>query len=224
MGDAHYGSTASFGPAYEDERLQAIALHARSLTFRHPMTREIVTATAPLARRLDNTGGGSPRKPNRATIVGWAVPTEDSPHNHVIGGQGPPHKKMTSPQRKTDPFHARDTFNTGAARAGIYRLSKLEDAGLGKISKLPYSIRVLLESVLRCCDGYEVREEDVQNLAGWNAASPARVEIPFKPARVVLQDFTGVPAVVDLAAMRSAMKRLGGDPKRINPADPGSIW
>jgi aconitate hydratase len=79
---------------------------------------------------------------------------------------------------------------------------------------------LLLESLLRNCDGYEVLEKDVKNLAAWNAAEPARVEIPFKPARVVLQDFTGVPAVVDLAAMRSAMQRLGGDPKRINPLIP----
>ncbi|MCX7427841.1 MAG: aconitate hydratase AcnA [Planctomycetia bacterium] len=127
---------------------------------------------------------------------------------------------MTPTRPKTDPFHARDTFDTGAGRAGIYRLSRLEDAGLGAMGRLPYSIRVLLESVLRYCDGHDVGEKDVKNLAGWNAASPARVEIPFKPARVVLHDFTGVPAVVDLAAMRSAMRRLGGDPKRINPLIP----
>jgi aconitate hydratase len=119
-----------------------------------------------------------------------------------------------------DPFRARDTFDTGTGKAGIYRLSKLEEQGLGAVSKLPFSIRVLLESVLRNCDGYEVREEDVKALASWNAAAPAKVEIPFKPARVVLQDFTGVPCVVDLAAMRSAMKRLGGDAKKINPLIP----
>ena len=79
---------------------------------------------------------------------------------------------------------------------------------------------MLLEAVLRNCDGYEVTEDDVKALAAWNAAAPAKVEIPFKPARVVLQDFTGVPCVVDLAAMRSAMKRLGGDPKKINPLIP----
>ncbi len=122
--------------------------------------------------------------------------------------------------RKTDPFHARDTFETGSGRVGIYRLSKLEEAGLGSIAALPYSIRVLLESCLRNCDGYEVTEDDVRALANWNAASPSQVEIPFKPARVVLQDFTGVPCVVDLAAMRSAMARLGGDPQKINPLVP----
>ncbi len=127
---------------------------------------------------------------------------------------------MTSAQRKHDPFGARETFETGSGPAGIYRLAKLEDAGLTRISALPFSIRVLLESVLRNCDGHEVTEEDVKNLAGFSAAAPAPVEVPFKPARVVLQDFTGVPAVVDLAAMRSALRRIGGDPKRVNPAIP----
>jgi aconitate hydratase len=119
-----------------------------------------------------------------------------------------------------DPFHARDTFDTGAGQAGIYRLSRLEDAGLTRVAALPYSIRILLESVLRNCDGYQVTDRDVRNLAGWQPVRRAAIEVPFKPARVVLQDFTGVPAVVDLAAMRSAMRRLGGDPKRINPLVP----
>jgi aconitate hydratase len=119
-----------------------------------------------------------------------------------------------------DSFAARDTFDTGGGRAGIYRLSKLEDAGLCRVATLPYSIRILLEAVLRTCDGFSVTEDDVKNLAGWKAAKPEPVEIPFKPARVVLQDFTGVPCVVDLAAMRSAMQRLGGDPKKINPLIP----
>ena len=125
-------------------------------------------------------------------------------------------------QNKTvvDPFESRDTFDSGSGDVGIYRLSKLEDLGLGNMSNLPYSIRILLEAVLRTCDGYTVSEDDVKALAGWNAAAPAKSEIPFKPSRVVLQDFTGVPAVVDLAAMRSAMKRLGGDPKKINPLIP----
>ncbi|HEY4761618.1 MAG TPA: aconitate hydratase AcnA [Thermoguttaceae bacterium] len=119
-----------------------------------------------------------------------------------------------------DPFNARDTFDTGNGQAGIYRLSRLEDAGLMHLGALPYSIRVLLEAVLRNCDGYQVTEKDVINLAGWNPNKRAEVEVPFKPARVVLQDFTGVPAVVDLAAMRSALKRLGGDPRKINPLIP----
>jgi len=119
-----------------------------------------------------------------------------------------------------DPFAARDTFPTGQGQAAIYRLSRLEDAGLGAVSRLPFSIRILLEAVLRNCDNFAVTEQDVRNLAAWNAAAPAPQEIPFKPSRVVLQDFTGVPAVVDLAAMRSAMKRLGGDAEKINPLIP----
>lgn len=127
---------------------------------------------------------------------------------------------MTSAARKTDPFQARDTFDTGSGRAGIYRLRKLQEMGLCQVDRLPFSMRVMLEAALRTCDGYEVTEDDVRKLATWNAASPASVEIPFKPARVVLQDFTGVPCVVDLAAMRAAMQRLGGDPKKINPLIP----
>jgi aconitate hydratase len=123
------------------------------------------------------------------------------------------------PLSNRDPFSARDSFSTRSGPTGIYRLSRLEDAGLCKVATLPYSIRVLLESVLRHCDGFEVTEDDVKRLASWEPI-PKQVEVPFKPARVVLQDFTGVPAVVDLAAMRSAMNQLGGDPKKINPLIP----
>jgi aconitate hydratase len=119
-----------------------------------------------------------------------------------------------------DPFSARATFQTGSGPATLYRLRALDDAGVTNTSRLPYSIRIVLEALLRTCDGYEVTEADVRSLATWNAARPAETEIPFKPARVVLQDFTGVPCVVDLAAMRAAMKRLGGDPKKINPLVP----
>lgn len=126
---------------------------------------------------------------------------------------------MSKVKTAYDKFNARDTFETGNGPAGIYRLSKLEEAGLTKISALPYSIRLLLESVLRNCDGYTVSEDDVKNLAAWSPTSKP-VEIPFLPSRVVLQDFTGVPAVVDLAAMRSAMHRMGGDPKKVNPLIP----
>jgi aconitate hydratase len=126
---------------------------------------------------------------------------------------------MSAP-RLQDPFSARTRFETGHGKASLYRLTKLEDQGLAQISKLPFSIRVLLESALRNCDGFAVHEQDVKNLGAWNAAAPAQTEIPFHPTRVLLQDFTGVPAVVDLAAMRAAMKRLGGDPKKINPLIP----
>ena len=127
---------------------------------------------------------------------------------------------MTDAKQTFDPFHARDSFDTGSGEAWLYRLTRLEDAGLTRISALPFSIRLLLESVLRNCDGYEVTEADVHKLAQWKADAVARLEIPFKPARVLLQDFTGVPCVVDLAAMRSAIARLGGKPAKINPLIP----
>ncbi|MBN2476548.1 MAG: aconitate hydratase AcnA [Pirellulales bacterium] len=127
---------------------------------------------------------------------------------------------MNGSQKIHDPFAARDTFDSGSGQVGIYRLTALEDAGLTRVSALPFSIRVLLEAVLRHCDGLEVAEDDVKRLAAWSPGATTPVEVPFKPARVVLQDFTGVPAVVDLAAMRSAMRRMGGDPARINPLIP----
>lgn len=127
---------------------------------------------------------------------------------------------MAASEPKRDPFAVRDTFKTPAGDVGIYRLSRLEDQGIGNIARLPVSIRVLLEAALRHCDGFEVTEEDVRNLASWDPKAKNRPEIPFKPARIVLQDFTGVPAVVDLAAMRDAMQHLGGDPTKINPQIP----
>lgn len=120
----------------------------------------------------------------------------------------------------SDKFGTRGTFDTGSGEAVIYRLSKLAEAGIGHVDKLPFSIRILVENALRNLDGKEVHEEDVVNLASWDPNNYNGVEIPFKPARVVLQDFTGVPAVVDLAALRSAMQRMGGNPERINPVVP----
>ena len=107
-----------------------------------------------------------------------------------------------------------------AGDLAIFRLDRLEVDGVGSVSSLPFSVRVLLEAALRNLDGYQVREEDVGTLANWNAANPNPIEIPFKPARVVLQDFTGVPSLVDLAALRSAMGRMGGDAKRVEPLIP----
>ncbi|MCL2710539.1 MAG: aconitase family protein [Planctomycetaceae bacterium] len=105
-----------------------------------------------------------------------------------------------------------------------YNYCPLDSLGTD-LTSLPYSIRVLLESVLRNCDGFQITERDVKNLAGWRCCPTtgqtlADIEVPFKPARVILQDFTGVPAVVDLAAMRSAMSKSGGDPEKINPLIP----
>src|SRR3954463_11885728 len=121
----------------------------------------------------------------------------------------------------TDAFKTLSTFTTAdGQQASFYSLPALEKAGVGPISKLPVSIRIVLESVLRNCDGQRVRDEDVKLLANWNAKAPKQVEIPFVVARVVLQDFTGVPLLVDLAAMRSTVARLGRDPKMIEPLVP----
>ncbi len=117
-------------------------------------------------------------------------------------------------------FGAKDTLQLGSSTVGYYRLAALKEQGLGAVDNLPFSIKVLLESLLRNENGYDVTAEDVRALAAYNAEKPAEVEIPFKPARVILQDFTGVPAVVDLAALRSAMERMGGNPQAINPQIP----
>ena len=120
--------------------------------------------------------------------------------------------------QSADPFGARGTLSTPLGERTIYRLDALRD--LGAIDALPYSIKVLLESCLRHFDGRVVTQEHLRALAGYDARRVAVVEIPFVPGRVILQDFTGVPAMVDLAAMRSAMVRMGGDPGRVNPLIP----
>ena len=119
-----------------------------------------------------------------------------------------------------DTFGARDTLNVGDRKVTYYRLSRLQELGIGNIDSLPYSIKILLENALRHLDGFAVTENDVRNIAGWDPKVTDKAEIPFMPARVVLQDFTGVPCVVDLAALRSAMVRMGGDPSKINPIIP----
>ncbi len=126
-------------------------------------------------------------------------------------------------EKTLDPFAARALLHSASGSAEpayYYRLDALAEAGVGHVSRLPFSIKILLEALLRQVDGFAVTEEDVVRLANWDATNPAPVELPFKPARVIMQDFTGVPGVVDLAAMRSAMARLGGDPKRVNPLIP----
>ncbi|MDX5979919.1 aconitate hydratase AcnA [Exiguobacterium profundum] len=120
-----------------------------------------------------------------------------------------------------DAFASRTTFEVNGQSYDFYRLKKLEEEGLTDISRLPYSIRVLLESVLRQQDGRAITKEHVENLAKWGTADVSKdIDVPFKPARVVLQDFTGVPTVVDLASLRKAMADLGGDPNKINPEIP----
>jgi aconitate hydratase len=120
---------------------------------------------------------------------------------------------------KANPFGAEAKLSSAAGEVTIFRLNQLAKQNLGDISRMPISVKVLLESCLRNCDEFEVTRQDVLRLAGWTpSGEPA--EFPFKPGRVILQDFTGVPCVVDLASMRSAMKRAGGNPQRINPLVP----
>ena len=102
----------------------------------------------------------------------------------------------------------------------IFDINKLEEKGIAPVRKLPYSIKILVENLLRKLDGRVVREADLLNIAKWQKRYDTPVEIPYHPARVLMQDFTGVPAVVDLAAMRDAVKDLGGDPAKINPLVP----
>ena len=123
----------------------------------------------------------------------------------------------------SDPFNAKTTLQTPSGPVQIYQLEKLEKEGMGKINRLPFSIKVLIESVLRNCNDTEITKDDVKNVAGWSPKQEQPTEIPFKPGRVLLQDFTGVPSVVDLAAMRSGMKRLGGDPAKIEPRIPSEL-
>src|ERR1700723_1312935 len=127
---------------------------------------------------------------------------------------------------KKNSFGTRTALRAGNDSYDIYRLNVLERAGIGNISRLPFSLKALLENLLRHEDGQFVFSEDIHALAGWDPSSAAGAtekEISFMPARVLLQDFTGVPAVVDLAAMREAMRHLGGNPKKINPLLPAEL-
>ncbi|WP_284643755.1 aconitate hydratase AcnA [Paenibacillus silviterrae] len=121
---------------------------------------------------------------------------------------------------RQDQFSVRKELSVGNKSFNYYSLPAFEEQGNGKISNLPFSIKVLLEAALRQFDGRAITQEHVKQIANWASDRDANKEIPFIPARIVLQDFTGVPVVVDLAAMRDTMKRAGGDPKRINPLVP----
>ena len=126
----------------------------------------------------------------------------------------------------SDHFNALDELRAGSRRLRYYRLGALQDAGLTQLAELPYSIRILLESVLRHSaagaggGGPAVTRDHLEAVAGWQPQASERPSVPFMPARVVMQDFTGVPAVLDLAAMRDALARAGGDPQRVNPSIP----
>src|SRR6187549_1632259 len=119
-----------------------------------------------------------------------------------------------------DSFKCLRPLKVGSKTYAIYSLAAAEKNGLKGISRLPFSMKVLLENLLRHEDGRSVTKQDLQAVAQWLKTKTSEREIPFRPARVLMQDFTGIPAVVDLAAMRDAMKALGGDPKKINPLVP----
>src|SRR5437868_4682375 len=119
-------------------------------------------------------------------------------------------------------FESRSSIRVGNKDYEIYRLNALDEQGIST-KHLPYSLRILLENLLRTEDGRNVTAEEIRALATWNRHSKPEKEIAFTPSRVLLQDFTGVPAIVDLAAMRDAMKRLSGDPALINPLQPAEL-
>ncbi len=122
--------------------------------------------------------------------------------------------------REQEVFRSKKNFELNGKTYNYYDLKAIEDAGLGKVDRLPFSIRVLLESVIRQYDGKVIKDEHVKGLANWGTKEGANTDVPFKPSRVILQDFTGVPAVVDLASLRKAMVDMGGDPDKINPEVP----
>ncbi|XP_014391809.1 PREDICTED: cytoplasmic aconitate hydratase [Myotis brandtii] len=121
----------------------------------------------------------------------------------------------------SNPFaHLAEPLDPAQPGKKFFNLNKLDDSRYGR---LPFSIRVLLEAAIRNCDQFLVKKDDIENILNWNVMQHKNIEVPFKPARVILQDFTGVPAVVDFAAMRDAVKKLGGDPEKINPICPADL-
>src|SRR5579883_2282316 len=134
----------------------------------------------------------------------------------------PPHVRMKIPMPSQDSFGAAGILAAGGQMYRIFRLAALEKAGLAKLDRIPYSIKVLLENLLRFEDGATVKRSDIEYVAAWDPSAAPR-EINFRPARVLLQDFTGVPCVVDLAAMRDALTKMGADPKRANPLIPADL-
>src|SRR5580698_5270392 len=125
-------------------------------------------------------------------------------------------------QAHPDSFQSKSTLTSGSKTYKLFRLKALEKTGVD-LTRLPFSLRILLENLLRHEDGRTVTKDDIQFLACWDPIAEPSREIAYMPARVLMQDFTGVPAIVDLAAMRDAMKMLGGDPERINPLQPAEL-
>ncbi|MFI4890764.1 MAG: aconitase family protein, partial [Steroidobacterales bacterium] len=120
----------------------------------------------------------------------------------------------------TNSFNARTTLKVGARTYDIHSLAALP---ADRVRRLPFSLKILLENLLRFEDGVNVTSKDIEAILAWNPTAPPSHEIAFTPARVIMQDFTGVPCIVDLAAMREAIVRLGGDPARVNPLAPAEL-
>ena len=143
--------------------------------------------------------------------------------SNSAGEPASPLAGMETHMTSLDSFKCARTLKVGTKTYVYYSLPVAEKNGLKGISRLPFSMKVLLENLLRNEDGRSVSKEDIQACAQWLKTKTSEREIAFRPARVLMQDFTGVPAVVDLAAMRDAMKNLGGDAKRINPLQPAEL-
>src|SRR6202008_4371115 len=135
-------------------------------------------------------------------------------------GQRMPRPSLENKMTHPNSFGSRSTLDVAGRQYTIFRRAALAHLAGGNATRLPLSLRILLENLLRNEDGKFVKADDIRTLAGWDVRAKVEKEIAFRTARVLLQDFTGVPAVVDLAAMRDAIARLGGDPQRINPLQP----
>src|SRR5690625_4483276 len=151
--------------------------------------------------------------------IGWRLPRCSCYPCRVACHQRCLHISGEPVMTNTNSFGAKGVLQAGGKSFEIFRLNALAQAGVD-VSRLPFSLKILLENLLRTEDGVDVTADDIRALAGWDPTAEPHREISFTPARVVLQDFTGVPAVVDLAAMREAMQDLGGDPRKINPLAP----
>src|SRR3712207_1357763 len=148
--------------------------------------------------------------PDRGRVRGNAT----GPDGYAPQSSPPP----PEPTLSDNSFDARADLEVGGRSYEFFRLDALQERF--DVARLPFSLKVLLENLLRCEDGTTVTAADVEALAGWDSNAPPSIEIAFTPSRVLMQDFTGVPAIVDLAAMRDAMEQLGGDPRLINPLVP----
>src|SRR5437773_3192344 len=169
-------------------------------------------ASGPLLRAADNGVGSRCR-----SLGTLCVPAS---HSEALCASVTGKDARMNATRSGDAFGTLESLDADDTQVHIHSLPRLADRLGIDLTAMPYAIRVLLEAALRHCDGFQVTEDDVKRLAGWSPTPGDPAEIAFKPARVVLQDFTGVPCVVDLAAMRDAVKRLGGDPSRVNPLVP----